>query len=120
METGEADGYIGITDDLGQQNRAETIDDFMQGKGLIPYLNTYEQVQDFLMLDAQSDEDKEDVMAVKNAYEENTGQHFYMVADVMIYGDDDDVADETYAVMYESYVGERLNLSVFKYINSLD
>jgi hypothetical protein len=120
LETGEADGYIGITDDLGQQNRAETIDDFMQGKGLIPYLNTYEQVQDFLMLDAQSDEDKEDVMAVKNAYEENTGQHFYMVADVMIYGDDDDVADETYAVMYESYVGERLNLSVFKYINSLD
>lgn len=118
LETGDADGYVGITDDLGNKGRAKTIDDFMQGKGLIPYFNTYEQVQKFLMLSAESNEEKEDVMSMKVAYEKNTGQKFYMVADEMIYGDDDNISDEKYAVMYESYVGERLNLGIFKKISN--
>ncbi|BEP27775.1 transglutaminase-like domain-containing protein [Helicovermis profundi] len=118
LETGEGEGYVGITDDLGQKGRAANIDDFMQGKGLIPYFNTYAEVQKFLSLGSETNENTEEMMAMKKAYEENTGKKFYMVADEMIYGDDDNMPDEKYAVMYESYVGERLNFGVFKKINA--
>lgn len=120
LKTGEAEGYVGMTDDLGQTGRALSNDDFMQGKGLIPYFKTYDKVQKFLNLPSETNENKELMELLLSEYEKRSNKPFYMVAYEMIYGDDEEMADEKFAIMYESYVGERLNLKVFKEIMKIE
>lgn len=97
--------YVGITDDLGQGNRAANIDDFMQGKGLAPYFDSCSDVcgffQDTLSVDCVPD--CESYMSEFECYEECSGEPYYITCDY-ICGDVE--GDEEYLECMSSCSGE--------------
>jgi len=104
----EEEEYIGITDELGNTNRAANIDDFMQGKALAPYMKNCEDSCEFIIADKECEEDC-DVLDEEPArcYEECANEEFYIVCDYIC----EDASDNEWPACYEACSGNSLDLS---------
>lgn len=115
--TGEthSDGepYAGITDDLGQENRAANIDDLIMGLALAPYFNDAADVCDFIRADAVCKDLADDDNEFKAEYEAATGEKFYLVADYML----EDEQKPEYARLYELYTGVAIDMTTYEMLD---
>lgn len=98
--------YTGITDDLGNQNRAVKIDDFMQGFAIAPYFNNCSAVCNFFSGTISNCENEcNSESSFYDCYETCSGEKFYKVCDFIC------EEDATYAECYESCSGEELDVN---------
>lgn len=97
-------------DDLGNEDRAATIDQVRDSQMLVPYLASFDKVAQFLKLPEDAEDELEEefdlYLQFDQAYFEETGKHFYIVCDFII---DDDVSDAEYVSQYEELTGEALD-----------
>ncbi len=96
--------YTGVTDDLGQSNRAASIDDYQQGKGLAPYYYSCTNTCLFFNgtisdCDSECNQEKE----FYNCYESCSGEKFYKICDFICSEESD------YSSCYELCSGVKLN-----------
>ncbi|MBN2556493.1 MAG: hypothetical protein JXA97_11185 [Anaerolineales bacterium] len=107
-----ADGYEGVTDDAGDTHRAASMEDLCTGQGLVPYYNTSEDVLAFLhIVDMPGGFDEyADLMT---EYEAGTGKPFYIIADIMIYTEDE-IAAEDYVPLYNALTGSDMTMEEFE------
>ena len=92
--SGTAEAYVGVTDVLGQSGRSASMNDFMQGLGLMPYLATCEKACDFMGADERCKEDCPEEDEILACYEDCSGLHYYLGC-VYLEGDED-VGPESY------------------------
>jgi hypothetical protein len=91
LEFAPYEGYVGITDDHGNSNRAATFKDLVRGRGFIPYFSTADDIIEFLMLpENEAMEILDDVFELQEDYESATSKPFYIIADFLLYADKDD------------------------------
>jgi transglutaminase-like putative cysteine protease len=107
QEYGDVENYEGIVDSLGQEGRSASMDDFMQGYGLMPYLSTCQETCDFLGAPGECYEDCEEENQILACYEECSGDPYYLAC---IYLEDNDTGDLNLDA-YEACCGVALNLS---------
>jgi len=116
LSSAPMEGYVGITDDAGNPNRAATLLDLIAGKGFVPYFENIEDIMAFLSIQEGgefTDEDIEDLMDIKAEYEDETGKLFFAIADCMIYVEDDvEVAD--YILYYNAFTGSDMTVGEFE------
>ena len=97
--------YDGITDEAGNENRAASYIDLCRGLGLVPCFYNPEDVIEFLRLPADKAEDiLEDAPEIAQDYKDSTGKDFYIIADFLIYGDDE-MAAADYISLYNAITG---------------
>ena len=103
--------FTGITDDLGNENRAEIIEDFISGDALLPYFLDLQKNADFLNMDVSyfEEDEYEDAMDV---FLDGTGRHLNVLADFLLYGDDE-VDPNEYVRLYNSITGDTLTVEEF-------
>ncbi|GAI22363.1 unnamed protein product, partial [marine sediment metagenome] len=108
--TGSMTGdYEGMTDDLGQLNRAANIDDLMKGLALAPYFDDAETACDFVRIrDYVTETYLSEAMEDKEAYESCSGKKFYLVCYFICNGDD--LEGAAWVERYELYSGEKLDM----------
>lgn len=113
IEQDELKDYVGITDDLGQEKRAKSQDDLLQGYGLAPYFNEDKAILDYMgHLPWLADEIQE-YMAIKEALEAEADLKFYVIVDLMLGQEDDSVlAYEVYLDQYLGYTGLDISQSL--------
>lgn len=119
LETGEAEKYIGITDSIGQKNRSKNIDDFMQGKGFLPYIDNPRELLSFLKLNNSLMEDVIEGIMIRDLYEKQTGRRYYILAHLMLSLDleDDEMPDmDKFAEQYVAMTGEQIDAKTAKKI----
>ena len=113
--------FVGITDDAGNTQRAETFTDLFRGKGLVPYFNDFDQVAAFLNLPEDLQEElAEELAEIKDDYEAGTGKKYYMLADCLIYSDDtnENISATDYVRIYNAITGCDMTEDEFNdYIN---
>ena len=107
QEYGDAENYEGITDSLGQEGRSATMNDFMQGYGLMPYLATCQEACDFLGAPGECYEECEEENEILACYEDCSGDPYYFGCIYLEEGEDEDVSLEA----YEACSGVPLDLS---------
>lgn len=78
-----APDYMGMTDELGQKQRATNIDDVMAGLAPVPYLNSAADAFTFIKAEGISQGKTDIIQQFQNAYEEQSGQKFFTVAFLM-------------------------------------
>jgi len=78
QEYGDAENYQGIEDILGQPGRSASIDDFMQGYGLMPYLPTCQETCDFLKAPGECYDECEEEDEILVCYEDCSGDPYYL------------------------------------------
>lgn len=118
VETGEVDKFVGITDDAGNTHRASTINEVMQGLGLVPYFNDKADVLSFFENADWVSEEIDEMFEIKQDVENATGQPFYVICDLMIYGELESIEYDVYATQYLGFCGEELKEDIFNnYIN---
>jgi len=103
--------YYGITDDYGNENRADDFTSFVNGDAYLPYVSTAQGLADFLHMDIKIAEDEEYEELMEEFYE-GTGRHFNMIADFLIY-DDDGMDAERYVYLYNGLTGDSLTVDEF-------
>jgi hypothetical protein len=107
------EGYEGITDDLGNEHRAATIEDFLMGKGLIPYFEEPNDIVEYMhLIDDDAQEVAGELSDHANDYYDATGDRFNLTADAvisMINIDGNDPGEELYANLYYIITGETIN-----------
>ena len=113
IETGEADDFEGITDDAGNKHRASNINELMQGLGLVPYFNNKEDVLDFFENASWVNEEIDELFEIKAEVESQTGGNFYVICDLMIFGEADDVSYEAYSTQYLGFTGQEVPEEIF-------
>ena len=103
--------YTGVTDDFGNENRARDFDGLVNGDALLPYVDDSQGLADFLHLDpaVAAEEGYEELM--KDFYE-GTGRQFNIIADFLIYGDDE-MDPELYVRQYNGITGDQLTVEEF-------
>ena len=104
-----AEPYAGITDDLGQEGRAASIDDLLAGLALAPYFNDARDACDFIRAGADCKDTADEDNAFKQRYEAISGRRLYLVVDFML----EDKAGEELARLYQQYTGEELDLAAY-------
>jgi hypothetical protein len=118
------DGFKGTApdsfiDDLGNKNRASTIDEVRLSGALVPYFNDWSKAAAFLKLPEsllkQFQGEFELYLIFDKMYFEKTGKHFYILCDYII---DDGLEVEEYAELYKELTGEDLELSYFSLLDS--
>ena len=107
QQYGDAENYQGITDSLGQEGRSATMNDFMQGYGLMPYFPTCQETCDFLNAPGECYEECEEENEILACYESCSGDPYYLGCIYLEEGEDEDVSLEA----YEACSGIPLNLS---------
>jgi transglutaminase-like putative cysteine protease len=107
QEYGDAESYEGIVDSLGQEGRSASMDDFMQGYGLMPYLPTCQETCDFLGAPGECYEDCEEENQILACYEDCSGDPYYLACIYLEDGDTGELNPEA----YEACCGIPLNLS---------
>ena len=110
------DGYEGITDDAENSNRAATMEDLIAGKGLIPYFEEEEGIMAFLAIQEGggfTGDDFEEMMEIKAEYENETGKLFFVIADCLIYVEDD-VEAADYILYYNASTGSDMTIGEFE------
>jgi hypothetical protein len=107
QEYGDAENYEGIVDSLGQSGRSASMDDFMQGYGLMPYLPTCQDTCQFLGAPDECYEDCEEENEILACYEDCSGDPYYFGCIYLEDGGDGDLNLEA----YEACSGIALNLS---------
>lgn len=108
VAAGREEAYVGMTDELGNKNRAKTVDDYMQGKALAPYFSSCRDACDFILGgDACKDdcEDLDETLAV--CYKKCSGDEFFIACDYIC----EDEEGASWAACYESCSGNKLDLS---------
>lgn len=113
IETGEADAFEGITDDAGNKNRASTINEVMEGLGLVPYFNNKEDVLTFYENASWVSEELDELFDVKAQVEAQTGGKFYVICDLMIFGELETVSYDAYYTQYLGFTGEEVPEEVY-------
>jgi hypothetical protein len=78
-----ASDYTGITDELGQKQRAGNIDDVLKALAPVPYLNHAADAFAFIKAEGISQGKIDVIQQFKDTYEERSGQEFYAVAFLM-------------------------------------
>ncbi len=96
QEYGDAENYEGIIDSLGQEGRSATMNDFMQGYGLMPYLPTCQATCDFLGAPGECYEDCEEENEILMCYEDCSGDPYYFGCLYLEAGEDEDISLEAY------------------------
>jgi hypothetical protein len=115
LASAPVEGYGGIVDDAGNSNRAANMQDLVAGKGLVPYFKELEDIKAFLAFsdeDGSSTEDFDDLMVIKEDYEKETGKLFYVIADYLIFADDD-VETADYVLYYNAFTGSEITAEEF-------
>ena len=115
LASAPVEGYEGIVDDAGNSNRAANMQDLVAGKGLVPYFKEIEDIKVFLELsdeDSSSLEDFDDMMEIKADFENGTGKLFYVIADYLIYADDEVEATD-YVHFYSAFTGSEITEDEF-------
>ena len=109
-----------FVDDLGNKNRASTIDEAREESLLIPYFNTWPKVASFLKLPEnvakELEKDFNLYLQFDQAYYEQTGKHFYILCDFII---EDDVTLTEYAEQYKKLTGEDLNMTYYSALEKM-
>lgn len=113
IETGEADTFEGITDDAGNKNRASTINEVMEGLGLVPYFNKKEDVLAFYENASWVSEELDELFEIKDQIEAQTGGHFYVICDLMIFGELESIPYDAYYTQYLGFTGEEVPEEVY-------
>lgn len=108
LEAGRIDFYEGITDELGNEHRAATMDDFMQGKGLVPYFSECEDICSYMNIGSGcvsmcEDEDIE----MLRCYERCAEQPFYVLCDFIC---EDAITDSEWTSCYHECSGANIVL----------
>jgi hypothetical protein len=107
-------------DDLGNKNRASTIDEVREESLLVPYFKTWPKVAAFLKLPEDVAEELEEdfnlYIQFDNAYYAQTGKRFYIVCDFII---DDDSTLQEYAQEYKKLTGEDLDTNSYSALEQL-
>ncbi len=103
--------YTGITDDIGNKNRARDFDGFIQGDALLPYVTDMQKFTEFLHL-KESDVEGEDYEEIMQDFYEGTGRYFNIIADFLIYGDEE-MDPETYIRQYNGITGDNMTVEEF-------
>lgn len=107
LEGGRLEAYIGITDELGNENRAATIDDFMQGMALAPYMASCRDSCDFIMGgDACKNNCESLDEEPAKCYKSCAGEEFFIVCDYIC----EDASDSEWPECYKSCSGNTLNI----------
>lgn len=96
QEYGDAENYEGIVDSLGQPGRSATMQDFMQGYGLMPYLPTCQDACDFLGAPGECYEECEEENEILACYEDCSGDPYYFGCIYLEEGENEDVSLEAY------------------------
>lgn len=112
IENNELEDYVGITDDLGNKNRAANIDDLMQGYGLAPYFNNEQDVIDFFNDIPVINEDVGELFEIKDDVESNSNEVFYVVCDFIIF-ESETIDEDVYLEQYYVFSGEIMSSKVF-------
>lgn len=102
---GTAQVYEGITDALGQTGRAANIFEFMQGWGLMPYMNTCKETCEYLEASPECLAECPEEDEIKACYETCSGDPYYLACIYVV--DEEDVNPE----IYEACSGSPLNLA---------
>ena len=105
--------YIGVTDDLGQ-NRAKNVDDIMNGLALAPYYTDEDDILDFFGRPNWLLEEIDDVMFILDEIETITGEPYYVVAEIMTWGEEDITEAEIFVEQYEGFSGVPFNISLWE------
>lgn len=107
LQEGREEVYQGITDELGNKNRAETIDDYMQGKALAPYFSSCTDSCDFIKGGNNCKNGCEVLDEIPAAcYNSCSGEKYFTVCDYIC----EDASDSQWASCYEACSGNKLNL----------
>ncbi len=117
LKNAPADGYVGITDDAGNPNRAANILDLNTGMGLAPYFDDAQDAIDFL--EVAPDIVNELLMEeseIKEEFESMTGELFYVVADALIFNAFEELDAENYVKYYKALTGVDMPLAYAKAI----
>ncbi len=97
-------------DDLGNEDRASSIDQVRDSQMLVPYLASFDKLAKFLKLPEDVKDELEEefdlYLQFDQAYFDETGKHFYIVCDFII---DKDASDAEYVSQYEELTGETLD-----------
>ncbi len=106
LASAPVEAYEGIVDDAGNSNRAATMQDLVAGKGLVPYFENIEEIKTFLSTPDGEDIDIEwdEFMEIKMDYEEGTGKQFFVIADALIYMEEELTAED-YVPYYNAFTG---------------
>ena len=115
LASAPVEGYEGIVDDAGNSNRAANMQDLVAGKGLVPYFKEIEDIKAFLVIsddNGSSLDDFDELMEIKAEYENGTGKLFYVIADYLIYADDE-VEAMDYVHFYNAFTGSEITEDEF-------
>ncbi len=107
--------YVGVTDDLGQTQRAANVDDVMLGLALVPYFNNVSDAFEFAKIMGASQSDIDEEQLLKASYEQQSGKKMYAAALLMC----DDKTGEDLAEAYFNLCGEELDLEVYEALLAL-
>lgn len=103
--------YTGIKDDIGNENRAKDFDSFVRGDALLPYFTDMQKFIEFLHL-KESDVAGEDYEEIMQDFYEGTGRYFNIIADFLIYGDEEMDA-KVYIRQYNGITGDNMTVEEF-------
>ena len=113
-----ADGYEGVTDDNGDSHRAASIEDLMAGLGLVPYFTNPEDVLAFLHVGDEMMGEFSEYADIISDYQSETGKLFYIIADLIIYTEDD-IAAEDYVPLYNALTGSDMTMEEIRRIRAV-
>lgn len=117
MECRPAQTYEGIVDDLGQRNRSSTMNDFMQGLGLMPYFYQCADMVDFLEIPMPFSLNVrtgcEMSQPAMQCYQQCAGQPFYYAVFTMCKGEyeGEQKCMKIFPQLYELATGTPLNVT---------
>ncbi|MEX1376441.1 MAG: transglutaminase domain-containing protein [Eubacteriales bacterium] len=103
--------YEGITDDYGNENRADDFTSFVTGDAYLPYVSGAQGLADFMHIDIHIAEDEEYEELMSDFYE-GTGRPFNIIADFLIY-DDGEMDAERYVYLYNGLTGDNMTVDEF-------
>lgn len=113
IEMNELENYVGITDDLGNKNRAANMGDLMQGYGLVPYFNNKEDVIKFFNNMGPINEVIEELFDIKKNIEDNSNEKFFVICNILIIGRSESVPEDVYLEQYYGFTGETISSNSF-------
>lgn len=116
---GKIQNIVEFIDELGNKNRAVSIDEYRDEKKLLPYFSSFEKVADFLKIDQASRAEIGKTFPLyinlAAAYKAETGKNYYILADFIIEDNED------YAKRYLELTGEEIDMKTFeKYLYIID
>jgi len=113
IETGEVDLFEGITDDAGNEHRASTIDELMQGLGLIPYYENKEDILNFYNNAEWVNEEIDELFEIKENIEAENDEMFYVICDLIIFSEVEEIDYDAYVNQYLGFTDEEVTEEIF-------